>query len=157
MRCWAIHLATGGANFRATAVSPRLQGPAVLRDFVVFRGQPALAAGKNSGLELYYSRDDAGAGTGQAISPPPTGNPIFEAFGDPTQDDKFQTVNTLSPHGPLTSSALSYHWDLRYVIPGGEWFLKASIVSANSVTVTDYGLALTLFEDVDPELLPDLL
>lgn len=156
-RIWSVLLATGGPNFRATGVSPKFLGPAIVRDLVIFRGTQQLAAGKVAGIELYYSQDGAGAGTGQAISPPPAGTPLFESFGDPTQDDKFQTLSQFVPSGPITDFALPYRWDLHYLVPAGEWFLKASVVSSSAATVTDFGLAVTLLEEVDPDLVPDLL
>lgn len=156
-RAWSIALATGGPSLRCTGVSPKIVGPAIIRDFTWWQGTRDLSATKNFGLELYYSKDNSGAGTGQTIDAKPSGTPIFESWGDPTQDDKFQTLNSLVASGPLSSAAQGNTFDLHYLLPGGEWFIKASLMSSADAVVVDVGITLAIIENIDPDLIPDLL
>jgi hypothetical protein len=156
-RVWSIVLATGGPNFRATAVSPAFDGPAIIRSLTEYNFTTA-SAGKIGGIELYYSLDNSGAGTGQPITPPPTGTPIFQTFGDPTQQAKLQTLAMFVPRGPLSATNPNARtFPLGYVISDGRWFLKASLLSDDAAAVADVGLIVTLYERVDPTLLVDLL
>lgn len=150
-RLWPFHINEVTVGQRATVVSPRFVGPAILKELVLIPQITGVGATEGVSFALRYSTAPATAGANQADTAPPAGTSIFENFSQATDQAGFvfNDPSALPLRSSFTDGTV-HHLTLNFPIRLPEFFLALSLdtQSVNANRITGY---VRLFENVAPE------
>jgi hypothetical protein len=134
---WPIYLQSTAGPERSVVVSPRYSGPGLVDSAILTVA--ITGASVMSGFQLYYSDDGSGQGNTLAITPPPSGTPMFDPASVAT--DGGQTIR--DPFGPGFTQTIAQTslvvLQLGVRVPLNDFFLKASLISQGADTNTIQG------------------
>lgn len=146
-----------GSGLRSTAVSRRLVGPGLIKSIAIDLTTNNTIT-RQGGASLRWGPDNSGAGSSVATNPMPSGAPVFETTGDPSTDpSRLPSSDTYPPAhlNALTRGLMEHRLD--YIVNASEFFLKGSILNTDTATIVGMVMRVTVYENVDPELMLDLI
>jgi len=151
---WSWELGHNVADGFRCLVSPKLVGPGIIKE-IFYRARFSQSAARLTTLALLVSADGAGEGVGAALAPLPAGLAVFS--GDFSTSRTYAPLDVNALYGDSNVETVTgAPIRLDYITNLPEFFVKLVLRASAAVQVDVLGTLLA-YEDVDPELLPELL
>lgn len=130
---WPFHVSVVTGGRRATAVSPAIPGPCLIRQVHI---TIANLGGAGAGVSLYWSLDNSGFAEDTTDTTPPSGTRIFLPIGFAHSGSTFPDTarEAYSLQGTVVAAVTGTVFDLCYPVPiAGQIYLKLSVMPVAAV------------------------